>query len=65
MNYYFFLYQFTPLGQWIRAKMGTRNGTHSNLYKENDQLLLNILDKEHINSEYNEFSISYDSIVNS
>ncbi|SBS89311.1 PIR protein [Plasmodium ovale] len=60
-----FLYKFTPLGQWIRAKMGTRNGTHSNLYKDSDQLLLNILDKEHIKSEYNEFSISYDSIVNS
>ncbi|SBT78578.1 PIR protein [Plasmodium ovale] len=59
-----FLYKFTPLGQWIRTKMRTSKGTHSNLYEENDQLLLNTLGTENINSDYNEFSISYDSVVN-
>ncbi|SBT82935.1 PIR protein [Plasmodium ovale] len=60
-----FLYKFTPLGQWIRSKMRTSKGIHSKLYEENDQLLLNTLGTENINSDYNEFSISYDSIVNS
>ncbi|SBS95940.1 PIR Superfamily Protein [Plasmodium ovale curtisi] len=60
----FFLYKFTPLGNWILNKMGTKNGTHSNIYEENDQSILNTSDINYINSDYNEYGISYDSVVN-
>ncbi|SBS81958.1 PIR Superfamily Protein [Plasmodium ovale curtisi] len=60
----FFLYKFTPLGNWILNKMGTKNGTHSDIYEENDQSLLNTSDINYINSDYNEYGISYDSVVN-
>ncbi|SBT03021.1 PIR Superfamily Protein [Plasmodium ovale curtisi] len=60
-----FLYKFTPFGQWILAKMGTKKGEHSNLYEEHGQSFLNISDNEDINSDYNQYGISYDSVVNS
>ncbi|SBS89298.1 PIR Superfamily Protein [Plasmodium ovale curtisi] len=60
-----FLYKFTPFGQWILAKMKTKKGAHSNLYEENDQSFLNSSDNEHINLDYNQYGISYDSVVNS
>ncbi|SBT43916.1 PIR Superfamily Protein [Plasmodium ovale wallikeri] len=61
----FFLYMFTPLGQWIRAKMGTKRGALSNLYEESDQLSLNTLDDENVSFGENPYLISYDSVVNS
>ncbi|SCP05931.1 PIR protein [Plasmodium ovale] len=61
----FFLYMFTPLGQWIRAKMGTKRGTHSNLYEESDKLSLNTSDNENISFGENPYRISYDSVVSS
>ncbi|SBT78584.1 PIR protein [Plasmodium ovale] len=60
-----FLYKFTPFGQWIHAKMGTKKGAHSNLYEEHDQSFLYSSDNEDINSDYNQYGISYDSVVNS
>ncbi|SBT01827.1 PIR Superfamily Protein [Plasmodium ovale curtisi] len=60
-----FLYAFTPIGQWIRAKIGKNKITHSNLYGKNNQLLLDTSDNEYINSTHNPYSISYDSAVNS
>ncbi|SBT55761.1 PIR Superfamily Protein [Plasmodium ovale wallikeri] len=60
-----FLYAFTPIGQWIRAKIGKNKITHSNLYEKNNQLLLDTSDNEYINSTHNPYSISYDSAVNS
>ncbi|SBT78566.1 Plasmodium vivax Vir protein, putative [Plasmodium ovale] len=62
---FLFLYKFTPFGQWIHSKIGIRKGTHSNLYEDHDQSFLNSSDNEDINSDYNQYGISYDSIVNS
>ncbi|SBS90402.1 PIR Superfamily Protein [Plasmodium ovale curtisi] len=56
---------FTPLGQWIRAKMGSNEGVRSHIYEENEKLLLDTSDNARINSDYNEYGISYDSAVNS
>ncbi|SBT43935.1 PIR Superfamily Protein [Plasmodium ovale wallikeri] len=55
---------FTPLGQWIRGKMGSNAGSHSNLYEENDQLSLNTSDNENINFDEIPYRISYDSVAN-
>ncbi|SBT54436.1 PIR Superfamily Protein [Plasmodium ovale wallikeri] len=60
-----YLYKFTPFGQWILAKMGTKKGAHSNIYEEHEQSFLNSSDNEDINSDYNQYGISYDSLVNS
>ncbi|SBT55625.1 PIR Superfamily Protein [Plasmodium ovale wallikeri] len=62
---FLFLYKFTPFGQWIHAKMGSKKGAHSNLYEEHDQSFLYSSDNEDINSDYNQYGISYDSVVNS
>ncbi|SBT02471.1 PIR Superfamily Protein [Plasmodium ovale curtisi] len=58
------LYKTTPFGQWIRYKMGTNKGSHSNLYEKNDELLLDNSDSCYINSGVNPYSVSYDSITN-
>ncbi|SBT43927.1 PIR Superfamily Protein [Plasmodium ovale wallikeri] len=55
---------FTPLGQWIRTKMGSNEGVRGHIYEENEQLLLDTSDTERIISDYNEYGISYDSAVN-
>ncbi|SBT56353.1 PIR Superfamily Protein [Plasmodium ovale wallikeri] len=60
-----FLYKFTPFGQWILAKIGTKKGAHSYLYEDHDQSFLNSSDNEDINLDYNQYGISYDSVVNS
>ncbi|SBT73412.1 Plasmodium vivax Vir protein, putative [Plasmodium ovale] len=62
---FLFLYKFTPFGQWILAKMGTTKGAHNNLYEEREQSFLNSSDNEDINWDYNQYGISYDSVVNS
>ncbi|SBT00346.1 PIR protein [Plasmodium ovale] len=59
------LYKFTPLGQWILAKIGTNKGAYNNLYEKNDKPLPYNSYNEYINSDYNEYQISYDSVVNS
>ncbi|SBS90414.1 PIR Superfamily Protein [Plasmodium ovale curtisi] len=59
-----FLYKFTPFGQWMHAKMGTKKGVHSNLYKENGKLSLNNSDTDYINLSEDPYYISYDSVVN-
>ncbi|SBS81970.1 PIR Superfamily Protein [Plasmodium ovale curtisi] len=59
------LYKFTPLGQWILAKIGTNKGAYNNLYEMNDKPLPYNSYNEYINSDYNEYQISYDSVVNS
>ncbi|SBT02580.1 PIR Superfamily Protein [Plasmodium ovale curtisi] len=56
---------FTPFRQWIHSKIGLKKGTNSNLYEEHNQSFLNISDNEDINSDYNQYGISYDSVVNS
>ncbi|SBT78581.1 PIR protein [Plasmodium ovale] len=56
---------FTPFRQWIHSKIGIRKGPHSNLYEEHEQSFLDISDNEDINSDYNQYGISYDSVVNS
>ncbi|SBT55170.1 PIR Superfamily Protein [Plasmodium ovale wallikeri] len=48
----------------IHAKMGSNKVVHSNLYEENDQLLLNTSDTEYLNFGENTYSISYDSTGN-
>ncbi|SBT78576.1 PIR protein [Plasmodium ovale] len=58
------MYKFTPFGQWMRHKIGTNKGAHSNLYEQNDELLLDNSDSGYINSDVNPYSISYDSITN-
>ncbi|SBS95695.1 PIR Superfamily Protein [Plasmodium ovale curtisi] len=60
----FFLYKFTPLRQWIRGKMGSKIGSHSNLYEENDELSLNTSDNENIKFDEIPYRISYDSVTN-
>ncbi|SBS89300.1 PIR Superfamily Protein [Plasmodium ovale curtisi] len=59
------LYKFTPIGQWIHSKIGKNIETQSKLYDENDESLLNVSDREHINFCENSYLMSYDSVVNS
>ncbi|SBT73454.1 hypothetical protein, conserved [Plasmodium ovale] len=59
-----FLYMFTPLGQRIRTIMGRNNGTHSDLYEENNESFLSSSDNDHINVDENSYHISYDTDVN-
>ncbi|SBS81961.1 PIR Superfamily Protein [Plasmodium ovale curtisi] len=59
----FFLYKFTPLGQWIRTKMGSTKEAQNNLYDENNQLFLDTSDNKHTNFDEIPYSISYDSSV--
>ncbi|SBT55169.1 PIR Superfamily Protein [Plasmodium ovale wallikeri] len=61
----FLLYKFTPLGQWILAKIGTNKGAYNNLYETYDKPLPYNSYNEYINSDYNEYHISYDSVANS
>ncbi|SBS93947.1 PIR Superfamily Protein [Plasmodium ovale curtisi] len=59
------LYKFTPFEKWIRSKMRTNSEAHNNQYDEIDQSLLNTSDNKYVNSDYNEYNISYDSAANS
>ncbi|SBT02110.1 PIR Superfamily Protein [Plasmodium ovale curtisi] len=59
----FFLYKFTPLGQWIRTKMGSAKEAQNNLYNENNQLFLDTSDNKHTNFDEIPYRITYDSSV--
>ncbi|SBT72821.1 hypothetical protein, conserved [Plasmodium ovale] len=56
---------FTPLGKWMRCKIGKNKVTQNNQYSKNDKFLLNTSDNEDINWDENPYSITYDSVVNS
>lgn len=45
--------------------MGKKKETHSKLYEENDQSLLNTSDNEYSNTDYNAYHLSYDPVANS
>ncbi|SBT78583.1 PIR protein [Plasmodium ovale] len=60
-----FMYKFTPLGRWIRDKVVTNKEVHSNIYEESEESLLSTSDNDYINSDFNEYHISYNSVTNS
>ncbi|SBT55626.1 PIR Superfamily Protein [Plasmodium ovale wallikeri] len=60
-----FMYKFTPLGRWIHAKVVTNKEVYSNIYEESEESLLSTSDNDYINSDFNEYHISYNSVTNS
>ncbi|SBT02236.1 PIR Superfamily Protein [Plasmodium ovale curtisi] len=59
-----FLYKIIPLERWIRDKIGINNEAHSNLYEEHDQSFLDTSYNGYIDSNYNTYHMSYDSVAN-
>ncbi|SBT82919.1 PIR protein [Plasmodium ovale] len=60
-----FMYKFTPLGRWIQSKVVTNKEVHNDIYAESEQSLLSASDNDYINSDFNEYNISYNSVTNS